>query len=236
MTFLESLQPFLVHFNELRSRVLKSLGAFIVAVFFCFTFADRILAWIIKPAGHLVFTSPGGAFSAVMTMSMVTGFVLASPYILYQLWAFVAGALRPDERRFVFIFGPLSFVFFCLGVAFAFFVAMPMSFNFLMGFSSPQLIAMITVDNYLEFMGNLVIAFGATFQMPLVLAFLARIGIATPEYLRQKRRHAIMIILIVAAVLTPPDVVSQLLLAVPLVVLYEVGIIFVRIAYKHKTL
>ena len=232
MKFLESLKPFLVHFNELRSRVLKSLGVFIIAVFVCFNYAGTVLAWLIKPAGHLVFTSPGGAFSSIMTVAMVMAFLVSSPFVLYQLWAFAAGALKPDERKFVYMFAPLSFVFFCAGVAFAFFVAIPMAYKFLMGFSSESLAPMVTVDNYLSFVGNMVVAFGVTFELPLILAFLAKIGIATPEFLRQKRRHAVIIILIVAAVLTPPDVVSQLLLAVPLMVLYEVGIIFTRVFQK----
>ena len=235
MTFLKSLQPFLVHFNELRSRVLKSLGVFIVAVCVCFNYADRVLGWLVKPAGHLVFTSPSGGFSAVMTVTMVMAFLISAPVILYQAWAFVAAALNARERKFIFVFAPLSLLFFCLGVAFAFFVAVPLAYKFLMGFTSDYLTPMITVDSYLAFVGNMVVAFGVTFELPLAMAFLARIGIATPEFLRQKRRHAIMIILIVAAVATPPDIASQLLLAVPLMALYEVGIVLVRMAYKPKT-
>ena len=211
------------------------MGVFIVAVFACFNDADQLLALVIKPAGHLVFTSPGGAFSAVMAMTMVMAFIVTAPFLFYQVWAFTAGALKPQERHFVYVFGPLSFFFFLLGVAFAFFVAIPMAYHFLMGFSSESLVPMITVDNYLGFAGNMVVAFGVTFELPLVLAFLAKIGIATPEFLRQKRRHAIMIILIVAAIATPPDVVSQLLLGIPLIVLYEVGIIFTAV-FQKKTL
>jgi sec-independent protein translocase protein TatC len=127
-------------------------------------------------------------------------------------------------------------VFFLLGVAFAFYVAVPLTYKFLMSFSSEYMQPMITVSSYMGFLANMLIAFGVTFELPLVMAFLAAIGIATPEFLRQKRRHAIMIILIVATVITPPDVISQVLLTIPLVVLYEVGIIFVQWSYKHKTL
>ena len=229
-------QAFLSHLDELRSRVLKSLGVFFIVGLFCFNCADRVLAWALKPAGHLVFTTPGGGFSAVMTATLVMAALISSPYILYQLWAFVAAGLKPHERKFVYVFGPLSLVFFCLGVSFAFFVAVPTAYKFLMGFSSSYLTPMITVDNYLSFVGSMALAFGVTFELPLILAFLASIGIATPEFLRQKRRHAIMIILIVAAIVTPPDVASQLLLAIPLIVLYEIGIIFVQMVYKHKTL
>ena len=232
MTSAYTLQAFLKHLDELRSRVLKSLGVFLISVFVCFNFAGAVLQWIIGPAGQLVYTSPGGAFAAIMTVTVVMALIASAPVIAYQVWAFVAVALRPHERRFVYIFGPLSLLFFFLGVLFAFFVAVPMSYKFLMSFSTPALTPMITVDNYMGFLGNMVIAFGVAFELPLILAFFASIGIATPEFLRQKRRHAIIVILIVAAIMTPPDVVSQLLLAVPLMVLYEVGIIFTKIFQK----
>jgi sec-independent protein translocase protein TatC len=228
----EQLQSFLPHLNELRSRLLKALGVFVVAVFLCFNYANSILSWLIKPAGHLVFTSPGGGFSAVMTITVVMAFLISAPFTLYQLWAFVASALRPQERRLIFIFGPISLLFFIFGVLFAFFVGVPLAYKFLMSFTSADLTPMVTVDSYLSFLGSMIMAFGITFELPLVLAFLAKIGIVTPEFLRQKRRHAIIIILIIAAVATPPDVVSQLLLALPLLVLYEVGIFFTQVFRK----
>lgn len=234
MTFLSSLQPFLHHFNELRLRLLRSLGVYAIAVCVCFHYAGTVLGWIIRPAGQLVFTSPGGGFAAVMTVTMVMAFLVSAPFIFYQIWAFTSGALRPRERRFIVIFAPLSFLFFCLGVAFAFFVAVPVSYQFLMGFASRYMTPLVTVDNYLSFVGNMVVAFGVTFELPLIMAFLAKIGIATPEFLRQKRRHAIMIILIVAALMTPPDIVSQIILTVPLIVLYEAGIIFTVMCQKKR--
>ncbi len=236
MTSNDFLKAFFEHLNELRSRFIRSVSVFLLAAFVCFNYADQALHWIIKPAGQLVFTSPGGAFSAVMITTVVMAAVVASPYLLYHLWSFVGKALRPHERKFILVVGPLSLLLFLAGVAFAFFVAVPMAYRFLMSFSSPDLRPMISVDSYLGFLGNMVLSFGVTFELPLVLGFLAKIGIATPEFLRQKRRHAIVIILIVAAVLTPPDVASQCLLAVPLIVLYELGILVVRLVYKHKTL
>ena len=227
--------PFFAHLDELRRRILTSLAVFFLAVLVCFNFTGRLLSWLIQPAGQLVFTSPGEAFGAHITVAVTAGFVLSFPFILYQLWMFAAAALKPDERRFIVFFGPLSLLFFLSGVAFAFFVAVPMAYRFLMGFASSELVPMVSVGNYMGFLGNMVVAFGVAFELPLVMAFLAKIGIATPEFLRQKRRHAVIIILIVAAVLTPPDVVSQVLLAAPMLALYELGIIFTRMAYKHKT-
>lgn len=231
-----SFQSFLTHLDELRRRLIKILLGFIIATLICYNFVGKVLPWLIKPAGHLIYTSPTEAFGATMTLAAVMGFLISLPWTLYQVWAFVGVALRPHEKKFVAIFAPLSLLFFLCGVAFSYFVGIPLTYRFLMSFSSAYMQPMITVSHYLGFLANMLIAFGITFELPLILAFLAKIGIATPEFLRQKRRHAVMIILIVAAIVTPPDVVSQILLAVPLIVLYEVGIIFVRITYKHKTL
>ena len=229
-------QSFLPHLDDLRRRLIKIVIVFIVATLACYNFVGLILPVLIKPAGHLIYTSPTEGFSVYMTLATVMGFLVSLPWTLYQIWGFIGAALRPHEKQFVFIFGPLSFLFFIFGVAFSFFIAIPLTYRFLMSFSSDYMQPMITVSNYMGFLANMLIAFGVTFELPLILAFLAMIGIATPEFLRQKRRHAIMIILIVAAIITPPDVISQISLAIPLIVLYEVGIILTKMTYKHKTL
>ena len=207
-----------------------------MATLICYNFAGQIFPILIQPTTHLVFTSPLDGFSAYMTVAAVMGFILSLPVTLHQIWSFVGAALRPQERQFILLFAPLSFVFFIFGVSFAFFVAIPLTYKFLMSFSSEYMQPMITVSSYMGFLANMMIAFGVTFELPLVLAFLAKIGIASPEYLRHKRRHAIMIIFIIATIITPPDIISQVLLALPLILLYELGIIFVGFVYKHKTL
>jgi sec-independent protein translocase protein TatC len=226
-------QSFFKHIEELRSRLIKSVVAFILAFCLCYNFIGKIIPRLIAPAGHLIFTAPAEAFSAYMILGAVMALFVASPYILYQIWAFVGGALKSSEKKFVLIFAPLSLLFFLSGGAFAFFVTVPMAYRFLMSFSSVYLIPMVTVRNYLGFLGHMMVAFGVAFELPLILGFLAKIGIASPEYLRQKRRHAIIIILIVASLLAPPDVISMLVLAVPLMFLYEVGIIFVKFFYEQ---
>jgi len=236
VNFNSLLQSFFKHIEELRSRLIKSAGAFVLAFCLCYNFIGKLIPAVIAPAGHLVFTAPVDAFSAYMTLGAVMALLIASPYIVYQIWAFVGGALRPSEKKFVLVFAPLSLLFFLSGGAFAYFVAVPRAYKFLMSFASASLIPMVTVKNYLGFLGHMIVAFGVAFELPLILAFLAKIGIASPEYLRQKRQHAIIIILIVAAILAPPDIISMLILAVPLMILYEVGIVFVKFFYKHKTL
>lgn len=234
MSFSSQFQSFLVHLDELRRRLIKIVILFIAASCVCYNAVGSLLPILIKPAGHLVYTTPTEAFSAYMTLSMVLGFLVTLPWTVYQLWAFIASALRERERRFIKIFAPLSLVFFVAGVAFAFFVAIPLTYRFLMSFSSAYMQPMITVNSYLGFMAHMLLAFGVAFELPLILAFLAMIGVATPEFLRQKRRHAIMIILILSMLITPPDVISMLVLAVPLVFLYELGIVMVRFSYKRS--
>jgi sec-independent protein translocase protein TatC len=236
VTLTSFFQSFFKHIEELRSRLIKSAGAFVLAFCLCYNFIGKLIPKLIAPAGHLIFTSPAEAFSAYMMVGTVMALIVASPVIVYQIWAFVGGALKPSEKKFVLIFAPLSLLFFLSGGAFAYFLAVPRAYKFLMSFSSEYLIPMVTVKNYLGFLGHMIVAFGVAFELPLILAFLAKIGIASPEYLRQMRRHAIIIILIAAALLAPPDVISMLILAVPLMVLYEVGIVFMRFFYKHKTL
>ena len=229
-------QSFFKHLEELRSRIIKSAAAFVIALCLCYGFVGKLIPVVTAPAGHLFFTAPSEAFSAYMLLDVVLALLVSSPYILYQVWAFVAGALLPSEKKVVMILVPLSVLFFFLGAVFAFLVAVPMAYRFLMSFSSGYLIPMVTVKNYLGFLGHMIIAFGVAFELPLLLAFLGKIGIVSPKFLSQKRRHAIIIILIVAAILAPPDIMSQLVLAVPLMFLYELGIIFVKISYKQKSL
>jgi len=214
--------------------MIKSAGAFVLAFCLCYNFIGKLIPKLTAPAGHLVFTAPADAFSAYMTVGALMALLVASPYIVYQIWAFIGGALKPSEKKFVLIFAPLSLLFFLSGGAFAYFLAVPRAYQFLMSFSSEYLIPMVTVKSYLGFLGHMIVAFGVAFELPLILAFLAKIGIASPEYLRQKRRHAIIIILIVAALLAPPDVISMLVLAVPLMVLYEVGIVFAKFFYEQR--
>ena len=222
------------HLEELRGRLIKALLAFVVASFIFYSFIDHILATLVKPIGHLVFTSPSDAFMARVTLALWGGFFLALPVIFYQLWQFVAAGLKEREKRYVIIFAPVSIILFLIGAIFAYFVAVPMAMQFLMSFSSELMVPMITVKNYISFVGTLMLGFGVVFELPLILMFLTKIGIATPEFLVQKRRHAIVLILIVSAILTPPDIISQLIMAIPLIVLYELGIIVSKITYRNN--
>ena len=216
---------FFDHLDELRTRIIKSaLVVFICACVFYFTI-DKILVAIIKPVGKLIFTSPPEAFLARMTITLFGGFFAASPFILYQVWSFVSAGLTEREKQYVKLFGPFSFVCFVAGGLFAYFVMIPLAVKFLLSFSTELMLPMITVEKYITFVSVLTLAGGIVFELPLILMFLTKIGIVTPDLLREKRRHAIVGILFVSAVLTPPDVFTQMLLSVPLIILYEVSIL-----------
>ena len=225
---------FFDHLNELRIRVIKSFLSFLICSLIFYNFINFFLFLLVKPVGHLIFTSPSEAFTARMNLTFLGGFFLSLPLILYQIWMFVALGLTPEEKKYIKIFGPLSLILFLLGSLFAYFVMIPFSLRFLLSFSSALFVPMITVDEYISFVGSFIFSFGIVFELPLILFFLAKIGIASPEFLRQKRKHAVVLILIVSAVLTPPDVLSQILMALPLIVLYEAGIVVTQLTYKTR--
>ncbi len=214
------------HLDELRSRLLKSFIAVVVAACIFYPYVDSFLAFLIKPVGRVVFTSPADAFVVRLIVLISGGVVLALPVIIYQLWQFVATGLKENEKKYIRFFAPASFVLFVVGCVFGYWVIVPVGMKFLLSFSTESIIPMITLPNYISFIVSLVLAFGICFQLPLILMFLAKIGIVTPAFLVQKRKHAIVLILIASAVLTPsPDAVSQILMAGPLLVLYEIGIV-----------
>ncbi len=233
---------FLDHLEELRTRIIHSIVILIIAAFVVYLFADKILKFLIAPLGRvegdpqppLVFLAPGEAFASVLILTLWSALVLASPFLLYQIWSFVAEALTQKERRSVVIFGPLSLIFFGAGCAFGYFVVVPISLRFLLSFSWEVMAPMITVSRYLSFVGSVVVSFGIVFELPLILLFLTKIGVATPAFLSQKRKHAVVLIFIVSAILTPPDVFSQLLMAILLISLYELGIFLSKLAHSTK--
>jgi len=220
--------------DELRERLVKSIAAIIFLSCLAYSYVDQLLAFIVRPVGQLIYTSPADAFVVHIHLALFTGFLLSSPIVLYQVWRFVACGLREEERKYITTFGPVSFMLFALGTLFAFFIVIPISLQFLLSFSSEDLVPMITIKSYISFVATLILAFGAIFELPLVLLFLTKIGIATPAFLIQKRKYAIVINLIVSALITPPDLITLWLMAVPLSVLYEIGIIVSKLATKDQ--
>ena len=223
---------FFDHLNEFRSCIFKCLLAFAVCACIAYSFIDELLSFIVTPIGQLVFTSPTDAFLARLTLTFVCGFIISLPITLFQIWKFVALGLKDKEKKYILYFGPFSLILFFLGASFAYFIAIPIAMNFLLGFSSEILVPMITVKNYISFVGTLILSFGIVFELPLVLLFLTKIGIASPAFLIQKRNYAYVLIFILSAIITPPDVVTMFIMSLPLILLYEFGIVMSKWVYK----
>lgn len=218
------------HLGELRFRLIKSA----ICLFLCFLslcpFTAPILSFIIQPAGKLVYLHPVDAFTAHMSIAFWGSVLVSSPYIFYQGWQFVSAGLKQSEKKYAVIVGIVSCVLFLAGCSFGYFLILPLAWKCLLQFVLPALVPMITLNNYISFVTTVILIFGLVFQTPLLLLFLARTGILPLSLLVRRRREAIVLIFILAAVLTPPDVFSQILLAVPLWILYEISIVLVKIS------
>jgi sec-independent protein translocase protein TatC len=226
--------PLARHLEELRSRILKSAAFIFIISCILYKFVDCILPLLIKPAGKLVFIIPQEAFLTNIKIALWGGLFLSSPFVLYEIWKFVSLGLMPRERRYVLLFGPLSFVFFVLGTVFGYFIIVSVGMKFLLGFASDSITPMLSIGRYISFISGIIFAFGVVFELPVAVLFLTKTGFVTPEFLSKKRRHIIVLIFILAAFLTPPDIVTQCLMALPLLVLYEISIIFSRAVWRKK--
>lgn len=216
------------HWEELQGRLLKCCLFVIVLACGIYPFSGSLLDVLLRPVGGVVFTSPVDAFVARLAVVITVSALAASPFLIYQLWAFVRSGLVDTEKRYVTFFAPLSIVMFVLGAAFAYAIVIPFSLRFLLSFQTEWMRPMITLNTYISFLVTMLLAFGIIFELPIVLMFLTKIGVATPEFLVQKRKYAVLIILVVSALITPPDCFTMLLLAGPLWMLYEAGIWFSR--------
>jgi sec-independent protein translocase protein TatC len=222
----------LEHLSELRLRIIKSLLAIIVVSCILYNFVDEIWFYLTKPVGKLIFISPQEAFLVNLKIAFLGGVFFSSPFVLYQAWKFISEGLRPQEKKYALIFGCFSFILFILGVIFGFGVLVPIGMKFLLNFASGIVKPMITMSNYISFITVLTLISGLIFQLPLGMLFATKVGIVNPQILATRRREAIVVIFILAAILTPPDVITQILFALPLIILYEAGLILSRIAYK----
>jgi len=231
---------FLDHLGELRTRIVWSLVPTLIGVLIAFRFSDVILRFVSRPltsaGSQLVFLSPTEAFWTSMKISMIAGLFLAMPVILWQVWAFVAPGLHAHERRYAGPFVVIGTALFCAGGTFALLVVVPFAIRFLVGFGQAQGIKdMISVSNHVDFVIKFTLAFGVVFELPLILTMLSKMGIVTPQFLAKNRKYAILINVIIAAVLTPtPDILNQSLMAGPLILLYEVGIVAARLFGKKS--
>jgi sec-independent protein translocase protein TatC len=214
------------HLGELRRRVIYILLAVAVASGGAYAFIDEILSFISKTGGieNLVFISPTEAFFVTVKLSLLVGIVGSMPFTLYQIWRYIGVALKPQERKYLIYYGPVSYILFLIGAGFAFRGVLPLGIKFLLSFSRENITPLITLNAYISFLGKMITAFGLMFELPLVILLLSKLGIVTPQTLKKGRKYAIVGIFLMAAILTPPDVVSQLMLAAPVLLMYESGI------------
>lgn len=227
----EATMGLLDHLNELRSRLTKAVIALVFGFAICWAFVDPLFNLLVQPllavlptGTHAQYTTLPEAFFARMYIAFVAGAFLVSPIIFYQIWAFVAPGLYDEEKRYIIPIAISSALFFIAGGYFCYFIVFPFAFKFFISYSSPEIVITPKISDYLSFTLKLIFAFGLIFEMPVFTLFLSRLGILTPKMMRHARRYAIVIIFILAAILTPPDVVSQLLMAVPMLLLYEISI------------
>jgi sec-independent protein translocase protein TatC len=235
--------PFLDHLEELRWRIIYALGAVLVGVGLGFFLASKfdVIGFLAKPViplipeHKLVYTHPSEGFTIILDCAVTFGLVLASPIIIYQVWAFLAPALHVHEKRVglgVLFSGVFLFV---AGAALAYFVVVPLALPWLFGFAGPSLVPLITAEDYFNFLMAMVLTFGISFELPIVICALAALGIVTPQFLNKYRRHAIVLIIVIGAFLTPGDMVwTTIALAVPLYALYELSVVAALVIYRRK--
>lgn len=236
----ESKMPITSHLEELRKRLVRSLIAIGIGMGICYNFKEQLFNVLTYPLStalpknsYMIFTSLPEAFFNYLKISFFAGLMLASPYVLYQIWKFVSPGLYEAEKKYVVPFVVVATLLFAGGVSFCYFLVLPPAFKFFTNFSTDFLRPMLSLREYLSLALKLLLVFGIMFEIPVFLFFLAKIGVVTPQMLAQKRKYAILIVFIAAAILTPtPDAFTQILMAIPMIVLYEVGIIVIRVGVR----
>jgi sec-independent protein translocase protein TatC len=230
----EEKSPFTEHLGELRDRLIHAFIAvglgFAVAYFFkekLFELLTAPLVTAMAKSGNakLIFTGLPEAFFTYLKVALLGGIVLATPVLFYEFWMFVSPGLYRDEKKYLLPIIILSLIFFLAGASFGYFIVFPYGFQFFLGFTTETIQAMPSMKEYLSFASKMLLAFGFVFELPLVLTFLSRMGLVTPAFLKKNRKYALLLFFVGAAVITPPDVVTQIMMAMPLIILYEVGII-----------
>ncbi|HEU4561090.1 MAG TPA: twin-arginine translocase subunit TatC [Longimicrobium sp.] len=235
--------PFLDHLEELRWRLIWSLIAVVVCTVVGFFLVTRlnVLGILVAPVepflngDKLKYLSPTDPFFITLKLAITVGLVLASPVVVYQIWAFLSPALLPHEKRVIVPSLYMGLVLFALGVVMAYKLALPMTLDFTMSFQTESLEAALVIGEYLGIVTRLLLAFGALFELPVVILILSSIGLVTPEFLAKKRRHAIAIMTVLAALLTPGDAISlTVLMMAPLVLLYEFSIFLSKLVTRRR--
>jgi sec-independent protein translocase protein TatC len=229
------------HIADLRKRLVISSITLVIAFFACFSFYEPILEWMMAPVKHALPTGTSmiaveiqETFFTAMKVAFFAGFVLSLPVIFWQLWLFLAPGLYDHEKKLVIPFVFFATLMFLIGASFAYYIVVPIGFDFLIAFGNSVVSVLPSIGKYVGFFTKLMIGFGIAFELPVITFFLAKIGLVTDETLKGFFRYAVVLIFVVAAVLTPPDVISQVLMALPLLFLYGVSIYIAKIFNPAK--
>lgn len=248
--------PLTEHLTELRKRIFISLGTVLLVFLISFNYSAEIfdaltlplkaemkvsltrphVQFIAKPSTALVFLAPAEAFWMHFKVAFMAALVLSLPVIFVQFWQFISPGLLPKEKKYFLPFLFFAVLLFTAGAVFCFMIILPFAMTFLLGYKTAQLTPMLSVGSYIDFCLKFILAFGGIFELPLVIVFLTRFGIVTPATLARNRKYAVLAAFILAAVLTPtPDAFNQTLMAVPIILLYEVGILVSRIIFRKAS-
>lgn len=214
------------HLSELRKRIIIIFIAIILGSFLGYKYINIIIQYMVRPAKNLefIYLSPPELFVAYIKIAIIFGIVISSPISLMQIWLFVKPGLKKNERRYLLFSLYMGIIFFLIGVIFAYLVIIPITIDFFTQVSVKQISPLFSFDRYLSFISSMVFSFGVVFELPLLIILLTQLNLVTAKTLKKYRKVVILLIFILAAVLTPPDVVSQMLLALPMVFLYEFSI------------
>lgn len=222
------------HLQELRSCLIKSIAALIIGTGISAYFLQSIMDVLTNAAKELYYMRPAEAFMIYMKVALLSGLILSSPFILYELYGFVRPALTLRERRFTLICIPLALVLFITGLLFSYSFVFPRGLEFFLGFAAGKVNPLISMESYLDFMLMLVVPFGFAFNVPVILTLLAYLNIISSKMLMHYQRHVILVAFIIAGIITPtPDIITQTLLAVPLILLYEVSIVIIKCVLRR---
>jgi sec-independent protein translocase protein TatC len=226
--------PFMEHLGELRTRIMRSLIALLVGLAIAFPFSQTVVDWLARPiqksGNTLVFLAVTEAFWVQMKVALFLGLFIAAPAILWQVWRFVEPGLHRHEKKYAAPFVIIGSLLFIGGGAFSLLVVTPNAIAFLLSYARPGLQPMISIGNYVDFLVKFTLAFGAVFEVPLAMTLVARMGLVSPKAFAKNRKYAILGAFIAGAILTPtPDMVNQSLMAGPIILLYEIGIVAARI-------
>ncbi len=230
------------HLAELRKRLINSFIAILIGFAISYHFSEDIYWVLIDPLikvlppknGKMVFLTLTEPFITYLKVALVSGLFLASPVIFWEIWKFIAPGLYPHERKYVIPFVVSATFFFIGGAFFGYFIVFPFAFKFFVSFANQTIVPSLSMGKYFSFATRMLLAFGIIFELPLITLFLARLGIITKEMLSRWRKYAVVVIFTVSAILTPPDVMSQIMMAIPLLILYEISVIIAGIFGRKK--